>query len=114
MPSGSGSAEELVMVSFHVQLQGTLMYIGNTELKDRLYRDSCETLVVVVGRTSSGWRTVAEHCEVVCCRLTQAPTTYDLLARSSSCVLVRIWSGYFPWDVANMLGILLRFVARGV
>ncbi|KAF8496416.1 hypothetical protein F5888DRAFT_1634941 [Russula emetica] len=47
--------EELVMVSFHVQLQGTLMYIGDiaitiqSELKDRLYRDGYETFVVVAG-----------------------------------------------------------------
>ena len=37
------SSEELVTVSFHVQLQGTPMYTGNTELNDRLYRDGCET-----------------------------------------------------------------------
>lgn len=48
----SGGAEELVLVSFHVQLQGRLMYMGDIaitiQLKDCPFpgRDGYETFVV--------------------------------------------------------------------
>ena len=69
----SSGAEELVMVSFHVQLQGTLMYIGDIAITIQSWKIAC---TVTVTRLSSWWQVLYLIWSLLrrilrSCRLTQ-------------------------------------------